>query len=303
MHEFDDYIKKRLKEEQQDPIPAHVKNKIEETLLALPEDDTSPAWTEHSSVTNRFRRFSKAASLAACILFLFLVLLPNMSTVYAEAFEDIPIISDIVRIVTIRNYFYADDRHNMDVHIPQIDGTAREATDYINKDVEELTQILVEQFRKELEEDKGQAYFSLHIDYNVITNTDSWFTLKVEFFESAGSSNTYYKYYHIDKQNGKIVTLGDLACKDQFYSVLEAQIKEQMIEQMHTDPALIYWIDESPFGQNPIHLEAEHNFYWNSQGDLVIPFDKYEVAPGSMGTPEFTIPKENILDYLSPEYR
>lgn len=38
-------------------------------------------------------------------------------------------------------------------------------------------------------------------------------------------------------------------------------------------------------------------------GNIVIVFDKYEVAPGSMGTPEFVIEKGSISDILKPEYR
>ena len=34
------------------------------------------------------------------------------------------------------------------------------------------------------------------------------------------------------------------------------------------------------------------NFYFDADGNLVLVFEKYEVAPGYMGTPEFTIPKE-----------
>ena len=42
---------------------------------------------------------------------------------------------------------------------------------------------------------------------------------------------------------------------------------------------------------------------WDKDGNLVIVFDKYEVAPGGMGTPEFVIEKGSISDILKPEYR
>ena len=35
---------------------------------------------------------------------------------------------------------------------------------------------------------------------------------------------------------------------------------------------------------------------------MVIPFDKYEVAPGCMGTPEFTVKSEVFENFLKPEF-
>ena len=46
------------------------------------------------------------------------------------------------------------------------------------------------------------------------------------------------------------------------------------------------WSDDECFKS----ISSEQNFYINSQNQLVIVFDEYEVAPGSMGMPEFIIP-------------
>ena len=35
---------------------------------------------------------------------------------------------------------------------------------------------------------------------------------------------------------------------------------------------------------------SDLGYYINEFGELVVAFNKYEVAPGVMGTPEFTIP-------------
>ena len=58
----------------------------------------------------------------------------------------------------------------------------------------------------------------------------------------------------------------------------------------------------SGIGEEFATVSADHNFYWNENGDLVIIFDKYEVAPGSMGTPEFVIGRDVIKDILKSEY-
>ena len=59
---------------------------------------------------------------------------------------------------------------------------------------------------------------------------------------------------------------------------------------------LLFYKDDADVG-------ADHNFYWTDDGDLVIIFDKYEVGPGSMGTPEFTIEKEVIDKILKSDYK
>ena len=41
------------------------------------------------------------------------------------------------------------------------------------------------------------------------------------------------------------------------------------------------------------------DFYINDENQLVIVFDEYEVAPGSMGTPEFVIPTELLNGLLA----
>ncbi|MDE7061582.1 MAG: RsiV family protein, partial [Lachnospiraceae bacterium] len=42
---------------------------------------------------------------------------------------------------------------------------------------------------------------------------------------------------------------------------------------------------------------ADRNFYLNAENKLVIVFDEYEVAPGSMGMPEFVIPEEVLEEF------
>lgn len=41
----------------------------------------------------------------------------------------------------------------------------------------------------------------------------------------------------------------------------------------------IYWVENAEIGQDFVTLDDKHNFYWDKDGNLVIVFDKYEVAP------------------------
>ena len=293
MNDFDKYIKSEVAKEQTD-IPDSVKNRIEQTLVDLPEK---------KPVKKQIRILPRIAASAACFVFIILFLLPNVSVTYAQALEQLPVIGDLVRVVTIRNYYYDDNHWKMDINIPQIESEDSKSVDYINKDVSELTTALINRFYEDLEINGNKGYGSLNVDYEVVTNTDSWFTLKLTVCQTAASSNTYFKFYHIDKNQGKIVELGDLFNTDKFSDSLVAEIKKQMQEQMANDENISYWINTSGIGEEFATVGAGHNFYWNENGDLVIIFDKYEVGPGSMGTPEFVIDKGVIRDLLKSEFK
>lgn len=293
MNNFEKYMKRKITEEQTD-IPDSVKTRIEQTFVDLPEK--KPA-------IKQIRILPRIAAAAACFVFITLFFLPNVSIAYAQALEQIPVIGDIVRVVTIRNYFYTDDRHEMDIEVPMIEGEDSDAIDYINKDVGELTTTLVNQFYKELEITNNSGYGSLHVDYEVITNTARWFTLKLSVSETAASSNNYFKFYHIDKERGKIIELGDVFNTDQFSDTLVAEIKKQMRKQMEADATIKYWINDEAIGEEFATVSVDQNFYWNASGDLVIVFDKYEIAPGSMGTPEFVIKRDIIEGILKNEFK
>lgn len=293
MNDFDKYIKSEVAKEQTD-IPDSVKNRIEQTLVDLPEK---------KPVKKQIRILPRIAASAACFVFIILFLLPNVSVTYAQALEQLPVIGDLVRVVTIRNYYYDDNHWKMDINIPQIESEDSKSVDYINKDVSELTTALINRFYEDLEINGNKGYGSLNVDYEVVTNTDSWFTLKLTVCQTAASSNTYFKFYHIDKNQGKIVELGDLFNTDKFSDILVADIKMQMQEQMANDENISYWINNSGIGEEFATVSADHNFYWNENGDLVIIFDKYEVGPGSMGTPEFVIDKGVIRDILKSEFK
>lgn len=292
MNDFDKYIKSKAAKEQTN-IPDSVKNRIEQTLADLPEK---------KPVIKQIRILPRIAASAACFIFIILFLLPNVSVTYAQALEPIPVIGDIVRVVTIRNYFYSDDKHEMDMEVPKIEGD-NDAAENINQDIAKLTETLVEQFYEDVELIGDEGHSSIYLDYETVTNTDTWFTLKIRVREAAGSSNTYYRFYHIDKRTNEIVKLGDLAKDNSFYDVLVKEIKRQMKLQMENDSSVVYWLDDSIIGKDFVSLTENHNFYWNDNGDLVIIFDKYEVCPGAMGTPEFVIDKGVFRDVLKSEYK
>lgn len=292
MNDFDEYLREKAKQEPF-AVPPCVKDSMEQALENLPEK---------KGEIRRFRVLSKIAAAAACFVFVTVFLLPNVSAGYAQALGQIPLLGDIVQVVTIRNYFYSDDNHEMNINVPQISGENSEAADYINKSVSELTSEIISHFYDDLEITGSSGYGSIHVDYDTVMNSERWFTLKLSVSEIYATSNNYCRYYHIDKKNGNYVRLGDLFKTDDFSSVLTQEIKRQMEAEMEKEEDSIYWLDDSAIGEDCITVEADRNFYWDENGDMVIVYDKYEVAPGYMGAPQFTVSKDVIKEILKSDY-
>lgn len=162
MNDFDKYLKIKAENERSE-IPDSVKTRIEETLSNLPKQGDKP---------KKIRLLPRIASVAACLIFVMLFLLPNISVAYAEAAEQLPIIGKIVKVITVRNYFYSDDYHEMDIDVPEVSGENGEAADYINKEISELTQTLVNQFYSDLEAIGDEGHSSVYVDYETVTNTE-----------------------------------------------------------------------------------------------------------------------------------
>lgn len=284
---FDREIRERIKEEPV-PVPQQVHRQIEQTLESLPE----------KKERRRIVMMPRGLAVAAAILLLMLVLLPNVSVAYAQAVEKIPVIGDLVQIFTVRNYFYSDGHHELDAEIPEVnDSDHAQISDLINKNVDELTNAVIQKFYQELEITGGTGYGSIYIDYETVTNTEEWFTLKLTVSELAASSNTYLRFYHIDRVNGTYVTFGDLFRTEDFEAI-EELVKEQMRLEMEKDEDAVYWFEKTELGQSIPALEEEQNFYFNENGDLVIVYNQYEVGPGSMGCPEIAISADLYEQYL-----
>ena len=201
-----------------------------------------------------------------------------------ETYTDIPVLGAVVRVVTFRDYQYDDGHNTADVHVPELGGS--DAADEVNDQVQAFTDQLIAQFQADCEA-TGEGYQGLDITSSVVTDSDTWFTLRIDATKVKASGYDLTRFYHIDKATGEIVTLSDLFRPGADYvSALSAEVLRQMEEQMAADASLSYLTDEFTA------IDPEQSFYWNADGDLVLVFDEYTVAAGSLGMVEFTIPGE-----------
>ena len=268
-----------------------------------------------------FRRWAVAAAAVVMIA------LPNTNMQIAHAMENIPLLGGFFRLVTVRQYNYNDENHDAEVELAQInygedagegasvgevaaapEGTAagsvegvgqeaavanlsEDGVEAVNQDMEATVEELIRQFEDTLSE---EGYHGLHVTQEVVTDNARYYTVKLSVLETEASGYEHNQFYTIDKQTGNVVTLEDLFAEGSDYiSAISENIKTQMKEQMAADEGVIYFLDNDDMPEfNFQGITEQTNFYFNEKDELVIAFDEYEVAPGSMGAPEFVIPQE-----------
>lgn len=241
------------------------------------------------------KRMGKTIGWAAAAAALMLVIVPNTSAEAAYAMEQIPILGDVIRAVTIRNYQYEDENFSADIEEVRLENVKMEGSiQTINESIEEMTDRLIARFEEQVEQ--GEGHSGIYAGHEVVTDTDTWFTLRIHVTEIEASGFQYQYYYHIDKTTGEIASLKDLFKEGADYiTPISENIKEQMREQMQADASKVYWVDsKEEMGHQFESVKADQNFYVNQDGQIVICFDEYEVAPGYMGLVEFTVDEEAV---------
>ena len=289
MNFFEDRKIKKIARDEDIKAPDKYLKSVERTLNDLKnnEEKIKPIWSN-------IRKFNYAIAMAM----LMFVLLTNVSPKFAYAMQELPIIGDIVKVITIRNYFDKDGNSEIEMEIPNIkndNNSQSQTNENVNEDVNQLTQNILDKFYAEM---NSENHLSIKVESDVIENNKYWFTLKLTISELAASSDLKYKYYNIDKRTDEIVKLSDLFDDENYKKAISEEIKKQMISRMEKDNNVVYWIDEENEEWNFNMIEDNQNFYLSNKGNIVIVFDKYEVGPGSTGTPEFEINKQIYEKYL-----
>jgi len=278
---MDDQLEKLKQQYKQIPIPDELDFIVNQALK--------------KSYRRKMRSRWISAASAAVLLFLIGI---NVSTSVANAFSAFPGVGSLIKVLTIREYIVNDDSHNANIKVPGIANLKDKALELgLNEKYLEEAKALYDQFQEE----SSKAALGVDAGYTVMTDTDDIFAIARYVVETTGSSSENMKYDTIDKKNQILLTLPLLFKDDQYIEVISSNIKEQMKERVKADPDKTYWI-ENEEGDSSIEvfqsIRSNQNFYINADNQLVISFNKYEVAPGYMGVQEFVIPAKVLSDIL-----
>ena len=251
---------------------------------------------------NKNKNMIKIAAIAASLGIF--VALPNTSAGIANAMEQIPIIGNLVKVVTFRDYQHSTDTSMADIEVPEIvletdvaenNETLKQTAENINADIQKITDTLIAEYNNNLETEQG--YQDVVVNSEILTTTDEYFTLKLKCYQAQASGYEWNYYYTIDLNTGVQMKLKDVFVDGADYiNPITENIKVQMREQMAADENVIYWLDDEIEEMNFKAIPEDALFYINEKNNIVIAFNEGDVAPMYMGAVEFEIPNEVVSD-------
>lgn len=262
--------------------PDECLERVKEAIVRAKEDKLRAVRTRRKALMR----------MVAVSFICFLVILPNMSAGVAQAMSSLPVVGDLFRVITIRDYHYMDDRFRAEVNIPEIESDS-EAAKSINGKVNAIAEEWVEQFESSKEDEWGRS--EIKVDYEILSTAPEYFTLKLITYQGSGSGFQQDHYYTIRISDEKEMTLSDLFPEGADYiTPISENIKEQMRQQIKNDPDKMYWVDiddDDPIkGLEFRTIKEDQQFYIDSDGRIVIAFNEGDAAPMYMGCLQFTIP-------------
>ena len=236
-----------------------------------------------------------AAMLALCIAV-------NASPDAAALLADIPVLGQVVRIFSFREYQDSQNGIELKLSSPHISGLGdSEAEERINTLFDEYADKIIAQYEADVAAVAGkeEGHISISSSYSVPVDSDRQLTVAIDTTIIMASSQQCTTYYNIDKQTGELVPQSGLF-KDgaDYVTVISDEIKRQMRAQMDADDDVYYWLDSDVEDWNFTSIAQDQQYYVNENGELVISFDKYDIAPGYMGSVSFTIPKDVLSDIV-----
>lgn len=172
----------------------------------------------------------------------------------------------------------------------------------MNKKLSEYVEILREKYDWYLSH-KYMGHVALEVTYDILRNDDEILSIRFDGTLNVGGSQNFSRCFSLDKRTGNVVELADLFQTDADYIMpVSNYILNEMTRRVENNEGIYFvpdgmWPDEDCFKS----ISEEQNFYINEQGQLVIVFDEYQVAPGNMGMVEFVIPTDVIASIL-PEF-
>ena len=262
-------------------------------------------------------RFFRYTAAAAAALMVCMTVGVNSSEAFAREMGELPVIGALARVLTVRSWHGTDGDYEIDLEVPRIEAEAaqeaqtqpvQDFTEKINEEIEKIVDAYMEEARAEFQEYK-KAFFEtggtqeewndrkmdITVDYTVKYQKDNLLSLELVTAKGWVAASQERHYYNLDLDREQALTLEDILGED-YVRICNESIDAQIREQVRTDEMKSYF-GYGPDGEQDDEMGIEGfttvskdtKFYLNEEGNPVIVFDEYEIAPGYMGMPEFEI--------------
>ena len=166
--------------------------------------------------------------------------------------------------------------------------------DYVSSEYKEDKEYFEENYEGEDSPLFGYEYF-----YDKVCESNDYFVFRTTLFYAAGSSMAVNEYWTLNKHTGKLTELSDIADRERLTEI-RGMIFDAMKQENETGGS--FWLDEENFDIAFSYIEEYHHWYVNENGNLVITFDKYEIAPGASGESRFEIAENKAVLVKEQKY-
>lgn len=278
---MEDWKKELRRQYEEIPVPEEARRRMEEGIQMAKQEKRQK---------NRgliwLRRAGETAAAAMAVI----TVLVNASPAAAQVMEQIPVIGTIAQVVTFRTYEDHSGKGEANVEIPKIEeeGQTLEA----NREIEDYADSLIKEYEDKIRAGEDQENYALDSTYEVVFENDRYVCIRIDTTVVMASGTQFVKVFTVDKETGEMVSLLQMLGGDEtMLAAVSSNIMDQMREQMAADENVIYYLDSDMPEWDFKGLDGDESYYFDQDGELVVTFDEYEVAPGYMGAVEFVIPK------------
>lgn len=286
------------------PVPETLNEMVAQTIASQNKEDIRMRYETTKTTYKTTRPIWKGCMAAAAAFLVAGTVGLNTSPAFAEEMSKVPVIGQLAQVLTFRSFEGTVGDVELDVTVPVVKGAdGKELPAKVNAQIQQLTTTYEAQAKEELAEYK-EAFFStggteeewadrtmsLFIDYDVKHFEDDILSLQVTTAKSWVSAEEAYHFYNIDLKNDTELTLEDLLGKD-YVTICNTAIAKQINERLAADENAVFFGFGNDEGMMDgfTTVDAETPFYLNAEGDVIISFPEYSIAPGSMGIQEFII--------------
>ena len=285
-------------------IPEQLNETVARTIESRNKEEIRMSCENKKATDKTSRPIWKGCMAAAAAFLVAGTVGLNISPAFAKEMRKVPVIGTLAQVLTFRSFEGLVDDVELDVTVPVIKGAdGKELPAKVNAHIQQLTQNYEAQTKNDLAEYKERFFenggteeewadrtMSLFIDYDVKYFEDDILSLQVTTAKSWVAAEEAYHFYNIDLANDAELTLADVLGND-YAEICNTSIVSQINERLAADENAVffgYGNDEGMMDGFETVTE-ETPFYLNAEGDVVISFPEYSIAPGSMGIQEFVI--------------
>lgn len=285
-------------------IPKEFEGRVEEAICQSREKRA----VEKVQI-RRKRVYQWAAGMAAAFAAVVIVGL-NTSEAFAMEMQNLPVIGELAKILTVRSYEKEEEDIQIDVEIPGVElgdgdqGLSAEVNAQIEKMVRQYESEALERAKEYrtafletggTEKEWAEHEIRIRVWYEIKSQTEDVLSFVVKGTESWTSAYTESRYYNLDLKSNEFLSLADLLGED-YISRANESIRFQIQERTQAGD-MFFSPEEGGFET----ITEDVNFYVNGAENPVIVFEKYAIAPGAMGEVEFEIGEELSKDTVSTE--